>query len=93
MSRTAEGIRIHRERLDIGKRIADSLEPRMTQEEVGKILGVSPTYVAHVERMALWKIRHRMLQLDSLTHPLDVTAPRVPSPGDNEIPTYDDPVD
>ncbi len=89
MSRTAEGIRIHRERLEIGKRLADCLEPVMTQEDVAKILGVSPTYVAHVERMALWKVYHRMQQLDSMTHPLDVTL-HVPNPPDNDE-TYADP--
>jgi len=69
--RTAHGKAILKERLAIGERLAACLQPKMTQEEVGEILGVSATYVSYVERLALWKIAHRMRQLDSITHPLD----------------------
>ena len=57
----------------------------MTQEEVGEVLGLSGPAVAYIEQMALWKISHRIKQLDSLIHPLD----RFNSPDTDQV--YADP--
>jgi DNA-directed RNA polymerase specialized sigma subunit len=61
--RTEAGRKLHAERMEIGARIAKNLEPRMTQEQVAEELGISPTLVANIERMALWKIQHRIKQM------------------------------
>lgn len=44
------------QRLEIGKRIADELQPIRTKAEVAKALGMTEMGVAYTERMALYKL-------------------------------------
>jgi hypothetical protein len=86
------GMQQHKERIKQGAAIARNLVPYMSAEEVGKKLGISQQAVREIECLALWKIAHRMRQLDNLTHPLDSLDFKMPSQSLPEAPDPEPPL-